>query len=195
MQSEDNWKNLNTPELDHRLFLIAGYLLGKTEDKTILDLNCGAAPLYWKLFKDFEFYLATDKFPIKDAPKDRPRFKFKRMLDHTVSTYLRTKGESIDILLALGYAARQDIKESTTLPDTIIELCSTHTPEYVVLDAWDRLPGRCGLGQTMGMLTKQGYSIECSWLVRPKGTIFSVEAERQIYILKGVFDVERISKS
>lgn len=175
--------NNRTPEFDHRLFLISGYLQHFIPGKTILDLNCGQAPLYWKLRPEFNFYLATDKQRIS-IQNSRPLFQFRKISDHLVPAYLEQKNIKVDILLVLGYDAYLNEFASVSLPETINTICAQQMPELVVFDAADRLPARCDLGPTLGRLTQKGYTVECSWYVRPRGQAFSPDAERQIYIMR-----------
>lgn len=176
------WEQFNLPELDGRLQLIAGYLASKVKGAWILDLNCGGAPLLRYLPGTYKIYIGNDTnldalFPVKKLYVDGPKYQWLNCADDELPRLRK-----VDILLSLGYGARLNEHESATLDDSIIDLVGIYKPSIVIIDAWSRLPVRCGLEGLLDALSDD-YDLPFGWLLEPyiDTTPYS---DRQIHILE-----------
>jgi len=126
------WEYLETEKYKARLLPIVEFLKGKTKDKTIIDIDCGTAPLLAELEPDWKTYFGNDidnYFITKARGRNIPKTLFLTETDDKIIL-------NHDILICLGYGAGQDTKqplESSTLFDSIVRL-SKFKPEIIIIE-------------------------------------------------------------
>jgi hypothetical protein len=174
------WEYLNTPALQGRLYLIAGYLGPKIADKRIFDLNCGVAPLLSWLPRTWTSYTGNDLDlqPLAALPKTAA---------YNDATFLLCSDDvvpeqpGIDVLLVLGYACGFSGQESCTLDQSVLGLAGHYEPEYIILEAWRDLPPRCRLAVLTSNLLRMGYQTDGRWQI--SGGSLSPYQDRQVIFL------------
>ena len=155
------WEQLELPELDGRVMLVAGYLADKLDGMCVVDLNCGTAPLLDWLPPKWEMYYGNDTnedFITQCLEKGAPRTKFSAIADDEA---LDEIDEVVDILICLGYGARYHPLESSTVDETIVDVVVWDRPHIIALDAWwdiTKIPA-CGFDALVGKLRSLGYRI------------------------------------
>jgi SAM-dependent methyltransferase len=137
------WEYLETEQFDFRLKIIAAYLKEKTQDKIIVDLDCGTARLVKFLEDDYLLYYGNDicissirKAQIEAYNKQKAKCLFETLEDENVFSRLKNfKG--IDILLSLGHGAGEFINpqiESPTLTNVFRSIVMSYAPQFAVLE-------------------------------------------------------------
>jgi len=169
----NRWPHLDTKWLDGRLYLIAGYLARKIEHKVILDLACGKAPLLRYLPPVFKHYIGldTDAAAIQLARTAYPNLQttFWVLDDRHCLSELDRLGLSVDVLLALGFAAGLNEYESQTLHQTVCQIAARYTPQYVVVEMCEDLMELGYLSEMMTGLSRSGYRTDSDWRIEPAG--------------------------
>ena len=134
-------------DLDYRLMFISGLLHGKTEDKVIVDLNCGKAPLLKYLCNCDYFCNDISSSVWRDVEENFYYNNNVRVYDLPVDRFvdLLIKKYNVDILLALGLVDGRltgSKEESNTLIESIIRLAQEKQPEHIILEIsarWEQL--------------------------------------------------------
>jgi len=127
------WEYLLTDEHDARAMLIAGYLAEKIAGKTIIDLDCGHAPLLKYLPKTYKRYYGNDTL-VERLPM-YPNGIFSSLSD---ADYVRGSFESVDVLVVMGmggYELTHEKLESSTLTTSILSLVLEYKPEILILES------------------------------------------------------------
>jgi len=175
------WDYLREPELDGRLLVAAGYLASRIEGKTILDLNCGYAPLLKFLPRTFRAYVGNEVDPEAMAFV-RETYPGGRWLDCRDDELPEL--EAVDVLVCLGYAAGLNEYESPTLHETVMELVYKYYPGIVVLEVWTRCPVLDAFDDLVDWVVEQGYEEAGMWRVMPWQQASGVYAERGVVFLE-----------
>jgi len=138
------WEYLRTPEFDKRAEWVADGLTHTFTGATLLDLNCGHAPLYRLLRARGELpirYLGND-VDTEYLPKADRKATFYGVIDPAVVPIIQGAGITIDILVVMGYYdydAEPNNYESPTLNQTIERLAQTEPgPREVVIECSHR---------------------------------------------------------
>jgi len=180
------WEQFEKPELDGRIQLIAGYLANKIEGKTIVDLDCGTAPLLDWLPAEWHYYYGNDTnvdFVLRAKDKAMPRTGIWDIPDNEVLVDLHRLGITPDILLSLGYGARLNEHESQTLDETIKDIVHKHRPEIVIYEYWTGLLNweKNGLHSLFDVLKWHDYVDTYRWILHPAHPLIEY-GERKIMI-------------
>jgi hypothetical protein len=126
------WEYLLTNQHDARAMLIAGYLAEKIAGKTIVDLDCGHAPLLKYLPKTFKRYYGNDTL------KERlPTYPGALFLPITDEEFVNGDFESVDVLVVMGmggYELTKEKLESSTLTASILSMTLKYKPEIVIIE-------------------------------------------------------------
>jgi SAM-dependent methyltransferase len=175
------WEYLRDPELDGRLLVVAGYLTRWITGKTILDLDCGYAPLLKFLPRTFNEYVGNDTDPeaIAFLKENYPVGKWFECRDDELP-----KLERVDVLLCLGYGAHLNRYESATLDETVMALVYEHYPEIIVLEVWTRYPLLNEFNDLVDWIAEQDYEEVGMWWVRPWQQASGIYADRGVVFLE-----------
>jgi len=175
------WDYLREPELDGRLLIAAGYLASRIGGKTILDLNCGYAPLFKFLPRSFGEYIGNDTDPeaLAFLRKAHPEGRWLECRDDDLPFIAQ-----LDVLLCLGYAAQLNEYESATLDQTVMELVYRYNPQVVVLEIWTRCPVLEAFNALVDWVVEQGYNEVGMWWVRPWQQASGIYSERGVVFLE-----------
>jgi hypothetical protein len=175
------WDYLREPELDGRLLVVAGYLAQRIAGKTIVDLNCGYAPLLKFLPRTFDGYAGNDTDPeaIAFLKETYPDGRWFDCRDDELPEL-----DQVDVLLCLGYASGLNAQESSTLDQTVTELVHEHYPETIVLEIWTRCPVLGEFNELVDWIVEQGYEEVGMWWVRPWQQASGVYADRGVVFLE-----------
>jgi hypothetical protein len=168
------WPHLRTPELDARLQLIAGYLLNKPYT-SILDLNCGYAPLL-KYVGYFNVYIGNDC--------DGEAIEHLRT-NYPDGTWLHCDDADLKIdhlincLLCLGFNHGNGEYQSSTIYETMLRLARDNKPQSIILGCHAGLDDPSVLAE----LNEVGYDTKFAWVVGPQKPTTKY-AMRKIWILE-----------
>jgi len=178
------WEYLDTPELDGRLLLAAGYLARRLFGKSVVDLNCMKARLLNYLPVQYAAYYCND---INYFPKNMlPWVDFQKKTDGEMVEYLKDK--KVDILCVFGHGGGDRLPnkhESPTLTASAIQIIKDHHPEIVVLEAcWDYVHNKRVLADILDVcLQKEGYLIKQNIVLKPSAN-YNELSRRNIIILE-----------
>jgi len=124
----------------------------KIRGKTILDLNCGTAPLYARLPRVYEHYYGTDAYA--HLPSFEPQATFSNLADDDVYV------GSLDILLCLGLPPpRYNQWESPTVHTSIMRMLQVQRPRMVVLESATTLACMAH-SEIQHMMSQLGYELQ-----------------------------------
>jgi len=171
------WPHLELPELDSRLQLIAGYLGSKPWVRTIVDLNCGLAPLLGYLGRNY-FYVGNDRFGsfIEHLKKEHPHLAWSLCTDDEVNPT-----HDIDCLMCMGYAEGDGEYQSETIGQTVLRLAESHLPPIIILDVWSGYEKDHGPARIIPLLER--YKVAFSWRIEPV-VMATQYARRTVWILE-----------
>jgi len=175
------WEYLRTPELAGRLLLIAGWLGTRVAGATILDLNCGWAPLLPLLPDTWQRYVGNDicqQF-IAEARRQSVRAELYVCADDDLPTLDR-----LDILVCLGYACGVSAAESESLERSIKRLVARYRPSAVVLEAWAQVAASSRLLDLVQTLQLGGYVVAGAWSLLTWPAVTTPQSLRVIFFLE-----------
>jgi hypothetical protein len=175
---------LDTPELDPRLLVIAGYLAKRISGKCIADINCGSSRILKYLPETYLKYNGNDTNTI--GRKIGEKTYISRETDQEFVQNI--KNSPVDILLLLGHGAGHlgtSVLESQTLTASVIQIIKDHKPEIIVLEACSIYAERYKVLDEIVNESKRiaEYKITQSISVRSKSTDNGL-AQRDIIILE-----------
>jgi hypothetical protein len=154
------WEYLDEDIFQTRFGIVAAYLKGKTENKTILDLNCGKDfPILKYLSTDFRQYIGNDI--AIDVGLVGNNDLLLKMDDRHILEFLKDKVKEVDILLHLGcggHAISGESVESATDTETGGEIIRNYKPEIFILESVEKYFHHV-LGQYGHVLNEESYKI------------------------------------
>lgn len=157
------WSYLLTDELDFRVLPIAGYLARRVDNKIIVDLDCGHAPLLKYIPHTFEAYYGNDilydRFPHVAGTQ------FYAMKDEE---FVKTEFPRVDVLIVLGHGGFEISKEqleSATLTQSIKTMVEKYSPEIIVIEAVERFTSVHR--NLMSFCKQKGYGIKQYAITHP----------------------------
>lgn len=132
------WEYLDEPAFQTRFGVVAAYLRGRTQNKVIVDLNCGHNAGLLRYLPSPVRYIGNDVLidpsvvlgPVSDWLLDIKDSKMLGWLKQNVGT--------VDIFLHLGYGGRDlsgEEAESATELDSGIAIVSHFKPELIILES------------------------------------------------------------
>lgn len=126
------WEYLLTDEHDARAMLIAGYLANKIVGKTIVDLDCGHAPLLKYLPQTYKRYYGNDVLAER-----LPKYPGALFLPIPDAEFVQNDFESVDVLVVMGmggYELTKEKLESSTLTASIIHMAQKYKPDILIIE-------------------------------------------------------------